>query len=50
MLAVEKMQGKGVGAKIKLRGEQKCGNGWQRVIGEVLLLYARIFEFYRNDI
>ena len=34
----------------KICGESKCGNGWQRVIGETLLLYGRRFDSHRNDI
>ena len=41
---------KEVVANTKIRGERKQGNGWQRVIGEILLLYGRIFDLYRNDI
>ena len=32
------------------RGEGKLGGGWQRVIGEMLLLYGRMLDLYRNGI
>ena len=45
------MWGKEAVAKMKKCGERKkWGNGWQRVIGEILLLYGRIFDVHWNDI
>ena len=35
---------------MKRRGERKWGNGWQRVMREILLLYGRISDLYRDDI
>ena len=30
--------------------EIKRGNSWQRVVGEILLLYERIVDLYQNDL
>ena len=37
-------------AKMKWCGEWKFGNGWQRSVWGILLIYGRIFGLYRNGI
>ena len=35
---------------MKVSGERKWGNGWQRVIGEMVLHGGRIFDLYQTEI
>ena len=37
-------------AKMKRRGERNLGNGWQRSVRGILLIYGRIFGFYPHGI
>ena len=31
-------------------GEGKLGNGWRRVMGEIVLLFGRVLDLYRTRI
>ena len=35
---------------MKICGEGILAKGWQRVTGQMLLLYGRIFDLYQNGI